>query len=100
MTRPRTKDKVIAYHRSHPTATAVQAAAALQLEVNYVRNVGHREGFAFQDGRGSVVYVPKTISKRLDGPALERGLTVNELSNKLLSIIAMDGLVGAILDES
>lgn len=52
-----------------------------------------------RDGRGSVVYVPKTISKRLDGPALERGLTVNELSNKLLSIIAMDGLVSAILDE-
>lgn len=98
--RPRTKDKVISYHRSHPTATVVEVARALELEPTYVRNVGHREGFEFQDGRGSVVYVPRSVAEQLDTDALERGLTVNELSNQLLSVIAADGLVGAILDDA
>lgn len=100
MTRPRTKDKVIAYHRAHPSATVGDTAQALGLQDAYIRAVGYRCGISFQDARGAVVYVPKTVSTRLDDAALERGLTVNELSNKLLSIIAMDGLVGAILDDA
>ena len=65
----------------------------------YVRKDGYRNGFKFPSCRWEGIFIARDIADRLDTPALERGLTVNELSNKLLSIIAMDGLVGAILDE-
>lgn len=100
MTRPQTNKTVIAYHKAHPSATALEVAAALSLDDDYVRKVGYRNGFKFPSCRWEGIFIARDIADRLDSPALERGLTVNELSNKLLSIIAMDGLVGAILDES
>lgn len=99
MTRPNVKDKVIAFQRTHPNASAKDIAKALGVGEKSVTTAGYRYGIEFQSGRGASVYVPRDVALMLDAPALERGLTISELSNKLLATIAMDGLVGAILDE-
>lgn len=101
MTRPNVKDKVIAFHRTNPEATARQCAQSLGLGLQYVWTTAERNGFRFKTDRHRMVvsYLPEFAAERLDAVALERGMTVAGLSNKLLATIAMDGLVGAILDE-
>lgn len=96
---PKHKDKVIAFNRAHPSATVKETAAALGLAESYIRSTAHRYGFKFQNGRGEFVYVPRDVADRLDATAADRGLTFQELASKLLSVIATDGLVGAVLDE-
>lgn len=99
-----TKREVITAHRAHPEWSPSDIAIHLGCSTEYVRATAQRNQLklprAVRSHNTRIIYISKAQKAALDGPAIERGMTVADLARTILSTVAQHNLVDAILDDA
>lgn len=99
------KDKVLALYRERPEATSQELADALDCHSAYVRSTLKRQGLSIYRAHDAHREKPikVTVSRQhtsiLAPYAEKRSMSVRQLIDRLIGVIAADNLVDPLLDD-
>lgn len=102
MARRAMKHLVIDTHRQHRDWTPQQIAQHLNCSDAYVRATAQRNGLVLPSGPhgGSrKPYFPSHLTNLLERHADVRGVSARELAIKIVSVVAQENMVDAVLDD-